>query len=354
MKWIYRFDELGKEQNDLVGKKCANIGEMTKAGFRVPPGFALTLGAYERFMKESGVIEDVREYLKTFRADPDLSSDMPKFDKAAEDLRGILESKSLPQDMDDTIRQYYDDLCQETGMNDIPVATRSAGPASHPGQYETFLHIVGVSNVIQHIKKVWSSTFNPRSIIARARLGLPLEYDPIGVAVLKMVNARSAGVMFTLNPVNGDPSVCVIEGNWGLGESVVSGAVTPDKWVVDKVIFEILETSIANKHKEFVFYDVEGKATLVDLNDDRQDRPCLNRDEIIELVKTGKKLEKHYNIAQDMEWSIDKDLSFPDNVFMVQCRPEQVWTRKKKESVLGKKSGRSLLVERAMTRIKLA
>jgi pyruvate,water dikinase len=353
MKWIYRFDELGKEHNDVVGKKCANLGEMTKAGFRVPPGFALTLGAYERFMNETGALEDIRNYLKTFSADPDASSDMEKYNKASEDLRGIVEAKALPQDMDDTIRQYYDELCRNTGIEDIPVATRSAGPASHPGQYETFLHIMGVSNVIQHIKKVWSSSFNPRSIIARARLGLPLEYDPIGVAVLKMVNAKSAGVMFTLNPVNGDRSVCVIEGNWGLGESVVSGAVTPDKWVVDKVIFEIIQATIAHKHKEFVFDETEGKSLLVDLTDDRQDLPCLNKDEIIELVKLGKKLEKHYSIAQDMEWSIDRDLSFPESVFLVQCRPEQVWATKKKEPVLGKKSGRSLIMERAMTRIKL-
>ena len=353
MKWIYRFDELGKEHNDLVGKKCANLGEMTKAGFRVPPGFALTLGAYERFMNTTGVIGEIRDYLKGFSADPNRSSDIEKYDKAAQDLRSILESKPLPQDMDDKIRQYYDDLCQETGINDVPVATRSAGPASHPGQYETFLHITGISDVIQHIKKVWSSTFNPRSIIARARLGLPLEYDPIGVAVLKMVNAKSAGVMFTLNPVNGDPSVCVIEGNWGLGESVVSGAVTPDKWVVDKVIYEIVQATLAHKHKEFVFDPEQGKAALVDLTDDRQDKLCLNSDEIIELVKMGKKLEKHFNVAQDMEWTVDDDLPFPDNIFLVQCRPEQVWTKKKKESVLGKKTGRDLIMERAMYRIKV-
>lgn len=353
MKWIYGFDELGKEHNDLVGKKCANLGEMTKAGFRVPPGFALTLGAYERFMKETNVQEEIRQYLSSFSADPENPADMAKYNKAAEDIRGILESKALPQDMDDTIRKYYDDLCTKSRMSDTPVATRSAGPASHPGQYETYLHIKGVSNVIQHIKKVWSSTFNPRSIIARARLGLPLDYDPIGVAVLKMVNAKSAGVMFTLNPVNGDRSVSVIEGNWGLGESVVSGAVNPDKWTVDKIVMEIVNRSIATKLKEFVFDEKAGKATLVDLTDERQDKPCLNKDEILELVRIGMKLEEHYEVPQDTEWSIDSDLSFPDNVFMVQCRPEQVWGNKKKESKLGKKSGRDLLMQQAMTRIKL-
>lgn len=352
MQWIYRFDEIGKEHNDLVGKKCANLGEMTRAGFRVPPGFALTLEAYERFMKESGALEETSQYLTTFSADPENPADMAKYDKAANDIRGIVESKALPKDMDDTIRQYYNDLCQKTGISDTPVATRSAGTASHPGQYETYLHIMGVSDVILHIKKVWSSTFNPRSIIARARLGLPLDYDPIGVAVLKMVNAKSAGVMFTLNPVSGDKSVSVIEGNWGLGESVVSGAVNPDKWTVDKIVMEVVKTSIATKLKEYVFDEKARKATLVDLTDERQDKPCLTKDEIIELVKTGMKLEEHYGVPQDTEWSIDNDLAFPDNIFMVQCRPEQIWGNKKKESVLGKKTGRDLLMKQAMTRIK--
>ena len=353
MKWIYRFDELGKEHNDIVGKKCANLGEMTRVGFRVPPGFALTLGAYERFMKETGAIEEIRRYLATFSADPDNTADMPKYDKASEEMRGILESKEMPADMEDVIRQYYDGVCKTAGISDVPVATRSAGPGSHPGQYETYLCISGSSEVIKNIIRVWSSTFNPRSIIARARLGLSLEYDPIGVAVLKMVNARSAGVMFTLNPVSGDPSVAVIEGNWGLGESVVSGAVTPDVWTVDKVILEIVKASISTKPKEYLLDTKTGKTMLVDLPPERQSAPCLSKEEILELVRTGIKVEQHYGIAQDTEWAIDDDLPFPENVFMLQCRPEQVWNKRKRESVLGKKSGYELLMARAMKRIKI-
>jgi pyruvate,water dikinase len=353
MKWIYRFDELGKEHNDIVGKKCANLGEMTRAGFRVPPGFALTLGAYERFMKETGAIEEIRRYLATFSADPDNTADMPKYEKASEEMRGILESKEMPEDMENVIRQYYDGVCKMAGISDVPVATRSAGPGSHPGQYETYLCISGSSEVMKNIIRVWSSTFNPRSIIARARLGLSLEYDPIGVAVLKMVNARSAGVMFTLNPVSGDPSVAVIEGNWGLGESVVSGAVTPDVWTVDKVILEIVKTSVSTKLKEYLLDTKTGRTMLVDLPPERQNVPCLSKEEILELVKTGMKVEEHYGIAQDTEWAIDDDLPFPENVFMLQCRPEQVWSKRKKKSVLGKKSGYELLMARAMKRIKI-
>jgi pyruvate,water dikinase len=332
-KWIYGFDELGKEQNDIVGKKCANLGEMSRAGFRVPPGFALALEAYNRFMKETGAIKEIRQYLTAFSADPNRPADTPKYDKASEAIRGIVESKEMPEDMKNVIRQYYHGLCQATGIADISVATRSAGPGSHPGQYESYLCIKGSSLVIENIIKVWSSTFNQRSLIARARLGLPLEYDPIGVAVLKMVNARAAGVMFTINPVNGDPSKIMIDGNWGLGESVVSGSVSPDEWVVDKVLMKINKVMVSSKLKECVFDVKTDKTMFLDIPPDRQNCPCLNEEEVLELARIGKRVEKHYGMAQDTEWAIDNDLPFPENVFMLQCRPEQVWNKKKAEPI---------------------
>lgn len=352
-KWIYRFNELGKEHNDIVGKKCANLGEMTKAGFRVPPGFALTLEAYDRFMKETGAIEEIRQYLTTFSADPNNPADATKYDKASEVIRGIVESKAMPADMEDAINQYYDELCQATGISNVSVATRSAGPASHPGQYETYHYIRGSSEVIKNIIRVWSSTFNQRSLIARARLGLPLEYDPIGVAVLKMVNARAAGVMFTLNPLNGDPSKILIEGNWGIGESVVSGSVNPDEWVVDKITLEIIKTSVSPKLTEYVLDTKTGKTRFIDIPPERQNVPCLCEEEVLELAKIGKKIEEHFGMPQDTEWAIDNDLPFPENVFMLQCRPETVWSKKQAQGISGgATNGLEYMVKVAKTPVK--
>ncbi|MCL0095554.1 PEP/pyruvate-binding domain-containing protein [Dehalococcoidia bacterium] len=353
MKWIYRLDELCKDHNELVGRKCASLGEMTRAGFRVPPGFALTLGAYDNFMKETGAAEQIRQYLATFSADPDNAADMTKYEEASKVIRDIVVSKEMPTGMKELISHYYDELCQMTGIADVSVATRSAGPVSHPGQYETYLCIRGSSAVTDNVIKVWASTFNPRSIIARARLGLPLEYDPIGVAILKMVNARAAGVMFTLNPVTGDASKVLIEGNWGLGESVVSGEVTPDTWMVDKVTLEINRAVVSTKLKEYVLDTKTGRTMFVDIPRERQNLPCLSKEEVLELVRIGKKIEEHYGEPQDTEWAIDNDLPFPENVFMLQCRPEQVWGQRKGESVLGKKSGYELLMERALTSVKV-
>jgi pyruvate,water dikinase len=217
-KWIYWLRELGTEHNDVVGKKCANLGELTKAGFHVPPGFALGVGAYERFMKETDVTDRLLAFLKTFKADPHNVSDTLKFEAASDELRKIAESTKMPPDMEQVVKDYYAELCGAAEKDDVFVATRSAGPTSHPGQYETYLNVSGADEVVRNVIRVWSSTFNTRSIIARARLGLPLHYDAIGVAVLTMVDAKAAGVIFTVNPVNGDESKVAIEASFGFGE----------------------------------------------------------------------------------------------------------------------------------------
>ena len=333
-KWIYRFDELGSEHNDVVGKKCAQLGEMTRAGFNVPPGFALSLHAYEVFMEKSGASEEIGEYLKEFEADPKDPTDLPKYDKASKIIRAMIERMEMPEELEGPISSSYDDLCRASGVRDVSVATRSAGPSSHPGQYETFLHVRGKSEVLRNIIKVWSSTFNQRSIHARHAAGLPLDYDPIGVAVLKMVNSKAAGVMFTLNPANGDKSKIIIEGNWGLGESVVSGSVTPDEWVVDKVVIEIVKRAISHKTHEFILDETSGRAGMLDVPVDRQDIPCLADEEVLELAMHGKKVERHYGKPQDIEWCIDRDLPFPQNIFFVQTRPETIWSKKKSEGKL--------------------
>ena len=352
-KWIYWLKEVGQEHNDIVGKKCANLGELTRAGFHVPPGFALGVDAYNRFMNETEATKRILKYLENFKADPNDLADTLKYDKASQDIREIVEMIKMPPDMEETVKNYYAELCKIAGCENIYVATRSAGPASHPGQYETYLNVSGADDVVFNVVRVWSSTFNTRSIIARARLNLPLHYDPIGVAVLTMVDAKAAGVMFTINPINGDVLKVAIEGSFGFGEAVVSGNVTPDRYLVDKITLVIEEKVISDKGSEFVYNPETKEMEYIELPPDQRKVQCLEDREVIELTKLAKKVEEHFGCPQDTEWSISRSLPFPESIFLVQARPESVWGKKKKESVLGKKTGLELLLERAITPTKV-
>jgi pyruvate,water dikinase len=352
-KWIYWLKELGAEHNDLVGKKCANLGELTRAGFHVPPGFALSVKAYDRFMTETEVTPRLLEFLADFRANPEDVADTNKFDAASCEMRRIVEAVRMPADMEESIRACYGDLCRIAGRQDLYVATRSAGPVSHPGQYETYLNVCGSDDVVRNVIRVWSSTFNTRSVIARARLGLPLHYDPIGVAVLTMVDAKAAGVMFTVNPVNGDESKVAIEASFGFGEAVVSGNVTPDRYLVDKVTLEMDERVVSDKGCEFAYNPETREMVYKELPPDKRKVPCLEDREVIQLTKIAKEVEEHFGCPQDIEYSISMSLPFPESIFLVQARPESVWAKKKKGSVLGGKSGWDLLLQKATTPVKL-
>ena len=159
--------------------------------------------------------------------------------------------------------------------------------------------------------------------------------------------------MFTISPTDGDPSKVVIEGSWGLGETVVSGSVNPDKFVVDKVVMEVNERTISTKHIECVYDCDKGEVVHADVEPAMQCKCCLDDRETKELVKIAKIIEDHYGCPQDIEWAIDKDIAFPGNIFIVQSRPETVWSQRKTESVIGRKSGYELLMEQAMKRIKI-
>ena len=159
--------------------------------------------------------------------------------------------------------------------------------------------------------------------------------------------------MFTLNPTDGDRSKVVIEGSWGLGETVVSGSVNPDKFVVDKIVMETTDKKISSKHIECIFDPEHGGDMNTDVAEDMKCTCCLEDREIKELVKLAKIIETHYGRPMDIEWAIDKDLTFSKNIFIVQARPETVWSRKQKKSVIGGKSGHQLLMDQAMKRIKI-
>ncbi|HBF42056.1 MAG TPA: phenylphosphate synthase subunit beta [Desulfobacteraceae bacterium] len=354
MDYILNFESVDKDSISLVGGKNASLGEMIKAGIRVPPGFAVTTGSYLTFMTETGIKDKVFDILSSMTPD-----NVESLNRASAEVQELITNISLPDEIKRAIGQGYSLLCEKCSVENVPAAVRSSATAedlptaSFAGQQDTYLWVKGQEKIINDVRKCWASLFTPRAIDYRNKNDFPHEKVLISVGVQKMVNSRTAGVVFTINPTDGDPSKVVIEGSWGLGETVVSGSVNPDKFVVDKVIMETSEKTISAKHIECIFDPEKGDVVNADIAPDRQKQCCLEDKEVKELVKIAIGIEKHYGRAMDIEWAIDNDFSFPESVFIVQARPETVWSRRKKESVIGKKSSYQLLMEQAMKRIKI-
>jgi len=279
--------------------------------------------------------------------------------KASAAVQALIKKTPMPEAVSQAIKDGYYRLSEKCAVESVPVAVRSSATAedlptaSFAGQQDTYLWIQGADQVITHVQNCWASLYTPRAIAYRIKNDFPHEKVLISVGVQKMVNSKAAGVMFTINPTDGDISKVLIEGNWGLGETVVSGSVNPDKFVVDKVMLEINERTVSTKHIECVYDMEKGKVVDADVDEDMQCICCLADEEIKALVSAAKNIENHYGRPMDIEWAIDKDISFPENMFIVQARPETVWSQRKTESVLGAKTGLQLLMEQAMKRIKI-
>ena len=330
-KLILWFEELNKEDVPLVGGKCANLGEMISAGIPVPPGFAISAYAYKRFIEETGIAQKIYDILDETITDP---KDPGQYEEASKKIRKLIESTSIPGYLQKEISEAYRKLCEKTGSKEVYVAVRSSATAedlpgaSFAGQQETFLNVKGEEELLESVRKCWSSLFTPRAIFYRTQKGFRHEKVLISVAVQKMVNSRSAGVMFTLHPVTGDRNKIIIESVWGLGEAIVSGAVTPDHFEVDKNTLKILVKNIVKKTVEYIRDAKTGKTIHAEVPKERQEAPSLTDEEVIELAKIAKRIEQHYGSAQDIEFAVDRDLPFPQNLFIVQSRPETVWSMK--------------------------
>lgn len=332
-RYILWFEEIGRKTFELVGGKNASLGEMTQAGIRVPPGFAITTEAYLDFLNKTGIRPKVFSLANSIKD----HRDVKHLSEVCSEIRRLIMETDIPREIEEAIRKGYRELCERTGEKDLPVAVRSSATAedlpfaSFAGQQDTYLWIKGEDSVVEHVKKCWASLFSDRATSYRIEMGFSHEREKISVCVQKMVDARSAGVMFTLNPINGDISKIVINSSWGFGEGVVSGEVTPDEIMVDKVTLEIVRKTLGAKEKEFVV-SPEGVGVVErEVEEERRRSFSIEDEEIKELAKLGKRVEDFYKGPSDIEWAIDRNLSFPDSIFILQARPETVWSQKKKE-----------------------
>jgi len=323
------FEECRKDSVPLVGGKCSSLGELISAGVRVPPGFALTTEGYRRFMAEAGIDREVALLLTG--TDP---QDIEALEKVSVQIRAVIEAQPFSIEIEDLVAEYYRKLALRCCVPAVPVAVRSSATAedlpgaSFAGQQDTYLWIRGVDDLLHHMRRCISSLYTGRAIAYRANKGFGGDQVAISVGVQKMANSYTAGVMFTIHPANGDRSVIVIDSNFGFGESVVSGEVTPDNFVVNKVTLDIIGRTISQKE---LCYTVDLKtqtSRAIEVPFERQRVQSLIDDEITELAWMGKQIEKHYGRPMDIEWAVDKDLPAGGNIFILQARPETVWSEK--------------------------
>jgi pyruvate,water dikinase len=313
------FDAIGLADRPAVGGKGGSLGELTRAGIAVPPGFVVRTEAFERFIVALDAAEPLRAPVEAL--DP---NDLGKVQAVTAAIRARIEQTPLPQAVEAAIRSAYAELAPE-GQ---PVAVRSsattedAEDASFAGLQDTYLWVLGADQVVQKTRSCWASLYSVESVCYRRKHGLPEAGVAMGVVIQRMVDARCAGVMFTRSPTTGDRSVVTIEGAWGLGSAVVSGEVTPDRWVVAKLTGEIPVRDISDKHIRHLPAPgggIRDEETPGDL----RHAPCLSDEELQSLKDIARKAERHYGRAQDIEWAIENGSGA---ILLLQSRPETVWS----------------------------
>lgn len=325
--FILWLDDPRASGNPLLGGKFSNLGEMTAAGIAVPLGFGITTASYRYFLRSAGLEEEVQ---RLRAAAPGLQLSEIKAETAA--LRAGIAESPLPADLEAMVRMQYARLEERTGVADVPVAVRSSGEsedlagASFAGQYDTFLWICGADAVLAHVRACWAGMFGEAvlsyqqdgtNVISRGDFA-------ICVGIQHMVQARAAGVLFTLDPINGDRSKMVLEACWGLGEGVVKGDITPSRFTVDKVTFEIIKRQITLQAEEYRFEAAAGAVQLAPIETERRDQSCLTDKDVIALATLAKRIEVTRGAPQDIEWAV----SDRGEVWVLQVRPETVWSRR--------------------------
>jgi pyruvate,water dikinase len=326
---VVDLSEIRASDAGRVGPKMARLGQLAADGWRVPDGYAVTAAALDGWLPAAARGELARLFTAPAPGHSELT-------RLAERARSLVESQPLPSWLEEAVAGAHARLASRAGRGaGLRVAVRSSAvsedgqSASFAGQYETYLGVSGVPDVLLHVRRCWASGFSAHALAYRRRFGgaSPARAGDLAVGVLELVDARSAGVAFTLDPVTGDRGVCVVEGNWGFGESVVSGQVTPDHWTVDRASGRVLTARTGAKLTWAAFSPDSGRVVLSPLPDDLTGQACLSEDEVRYICAQAARIEDAAGgVPQDVEWAIARDLPFPGSVFFLQHRPETTWT----------------------------
>lgn len=312
-KYILEFDQVDRDNIAQVGGKGANLGEMTQAGFPVPQGFILPASAYRLFIEENDFQRRIKELLKS------ANLDRPKeLQGVSEKIRSMLERGNIPQEIKSEVVDRYGKVGSlfKHGL----VAVRSSATAedlpgaSFAGQQETYLNIQGEANLLEAVRKCWASLFTPRAIFYRKEKHFDHFKVNLAVVVQEMIESEVSGIAFTADPLSQDKNKIVIEAIWGLGELVVQGSITPDRYELDRHSLEIIKVTPTSQSVELIRKGRENKEVRTPKG--RQKRQKLSEGKIKELARILQKVHAHYFFPQDIEWAYKKG-----KFYIIQSRP---------------------------------
>lgn len=308
--FVRHFSKLTKTDGAIAGGKGASLGEMFNNGIAVPPGYVVITPAFDSFITTNNLDDQIKAAL--FEVNP---KEPASVDAASVKIRKLIEDGDMPSDVETAIVHEFTQMATEFVAVRSSATAEDGATASWAGELESYTDITE-EDLVEKVQKCWSSLFTPRAIFYRFEKNLQNQRVSVAVVVQKMVDSAVSGVAFSVNPVTKNYNQIIIEGGWGLGESVVAGIITPDSYLVNKSE-EFIEDITVNS-QETMITRVKGVSTTVDVPEELCESQKLKGGQIIELAKMCRHIEKHYGFPVDIEWAYDKG---DGKLYIVQSRP---------------------------------
>jgi pyruvate,water dikinase len=309
MTFTRHFKNITKNDAALAGGKGASLGEMTRVGIPVPPGFVLLSQAFDAFIKANGLEAEIEAALDSVNP-----QQMHSVEQASTRIQTLIIAAKMPSDIEHEITDQFEKLQTRYVAVRSSATAEDSAHAAWAGQLDTFLNTTQTS-VLENVKKCWASLFTPRAIFYRFEKGLHNQRISVAVVIQKMVESEISGIAFSVHPVTQDRNQLIIEAAYGLGEAVVSGSITPDSYVVEKNTWLITSVYIADQDQEIVRLATGGNEWKP-VTESRKDKQKLTRDQILELAKLIALIEDHYGFPVDVEWALENR-----KFYITQSRP---------------------------------
>ncbi|MFL5654106.1 MAG: PEP/pyruvate-binding domain-containing protein [Ktedonobacteraceae bacterium] len=309
MELIRTLTAISQQDLNIAGGKGANLGELTRAGFPVPPGFVLLTSAYQHFISTNGLLEEIERLTQQTTL-----HDLASFERASQAIRALFAQSAIPEEIAQASSHAY----QQPGATAVAIrssaTTEDLAGASFAGMHESYLNVHTLEDVLVAVRQCWSSLWTPRALSYRARLGIAPRIASMAVIVQQMVQASASGVLFTVDPVNGVHDEVVINATWGSGEALVSGQITPDTCTVEKSSGRIKQREVGRQ--TLIAVPTGSRTSEIGVETARQQQFVLTDEQVTQLVRFGEGIEEHFGVPQDIEWAIAGE-----QVFIVQARP---------------------------------